>query len=155
MRLNFAGKPGDIWYVFIAISAAIWVGQIPYCSLVTIPLSWILGIEVLGFCANVRSQDGRLKLLFEGGYWNYIGWNLLLIVSFVTIIGWAWVLKFMMQWICQNVRGTTRFEFRATGLSILWRMLVLTLLSAFVIPIPWVLRWYMSWWISQVSVIVG
>jgi hypothetical protein len=155
MRLNFAGKPGDIWYIFIAVSAAAWVGQIRYWGLVTLPLSWILGVQVLKwFCANLRSADGRLKLSFEGGYWKYIGWNLLLIVSFVTIIGWAWVVKFMMQWICQNVRGTTRFEFTATGLSILGRTLGVVLASIFVIPIPWVLRWYTSWLISQVSVIV-
>jgi hypothetical protein len=156
MRLNFAGKPADIWYIFIAISAAAWIGQIPYCIFVTLPLSWILGVQVLKwFCANVGSEDGRLKLSFEGGYWKYIGWNLLLTVSFVTIIGWAWVVKFMMQWICQNVRGSTRFDFTATGLSILGRTLVLVLASAVVIPIPWVLRWYTSWMISQVSVVVG
>jgi hypothetical protein len=63
-------------------------------------------------------------------------------------------MKFMMQWICQNVRGTTRFEFTATGLSILGRTLGVVLASIFVIPIPWVLRWYTSWLISQVSVIV-
>jgi hypothetical protein len=155
-RLNFAGKPGDIWYIFIAISVAAWVGQISHFGFVTLPLSWILGVQVLKwFCANLRSEDGRLKLSFEGGYWNYIGWNLLLIVSFVTIIGWAWVMKFMMQWICQNVRGTAGFEFTATGLSILWRTAVFVLASIFVIPIPWVSRWYTSWLISQLSVVAG
>ena len=76
-----------------------------------------------------------------------------MIVSFVTIIGWAWVIKFTMQWICRNVRGTARFEFTATGLSVLWRTLVFALLSALVIPIPWILRWYTTWYISQVSVV--
>jgi hypothetical protein len=151
--LKFAGKPGDIWYVFIAWGASIWLGQLKYGQLVTIPLAWIFAVLLLRwFCANVSTQDGRLKLSFEGGYLPYIGWNLLLVLSALTIIGWAWVMKLMMQWICRNVRGTAQFEFTATGLAILWRTLVLVLVSILVIPIPWMIRWYMRWMISQVSV---
>jgi hypothetical protein len=40
MRLNFAEKPGDIWYIFIAISAA--------------ALSWILGVHVIFVGRNPR-----------------------------------------------------------------------------------------------------
>ena len=159
--LKFAGKPGDIWYVFIAWSIAMWLGQFPYDpdqahygGLVAIPLSWFLGILFLKWvCANVSTEDGSLKIAFVGGYLSFIGWNLLLILSAITIIGWAWVMKFMIQWICRNVRGTTGFEFTATGLSILWRTLVFVLLSVLIIPIPWMMRWYASWMISQVSVV--
>jgi hypothetical protein len=160
-RLTFAGTPGDIWYVFIAWSVAIWIGQFPYGDagqfhygeLVTIPLSWILGVLFLRWiCAKVGTEDGSLRLAFEGRYLPYIGWNLLLMVSFITIIGWAWVVKFMMQWICRNVRGTAGFEFNATGLSILWRTLVFVLLCVLIIPIPWMMQWYTRWMISQVSV---
>jgi hypothetical protein len=153
-RLTFAGQPGDIWYVFIAWSLSIWAGQIDYANLAIIPLSWILAVLLLKwFCAKVGTQDGSLRLSFEGGYLPYIGWNLLLIVSVMTIIGWAWVMKFMMQWICRNVRGTTGFAFTATGLSILWRTLVFVLLSVLIIPIPWMMRWYASWMISQLLVV--
>jgi hypothetical protein len=103
-------------------------------------------------CANVTTEDGSMKLTFEGGYLPYIGWNILLALSFITIIGWAWVAKFMAQWVCRNVRGTAAFEFNATGLSILWRTLVTGLLSILIIPIPWMMRWYTEWMISQVSV---
>jgi hypothetical protein len=51
------------------------------------------------------------------------------------------------------VRGTAEFEFTATGLSILWRTLVAVLLSILIIPIPWIMRWYTRWMISQVSVV--
>jgi hypothetical protein len=161
-RLRFAGKTGDIWYVFIAWSVIFWVGQIriphdsqvPYGSLIAMPLSCILFIRLLKWiCANVSTDDGSLKLSFEGGYWTYLGWNLLVAISLITIIGWAWVSKFMMQWICRNVRGTAGFEFTATGLSILWRTLVLVLVSILLIPIPWMMRWYANWMISQVSVV--
>ena len=160
--LKFAGQPGDIWYVFILWSIAIWIGQFPYGGadqfhygeLVAVPLMWILGVLLLKWiCSKVGTEDGSLSLSFEGGYLPYIGWNILLGLSFITIIGWAWVAKFMMQWICRNVRGTAEFDFTATGLSILWRTLVAVLLTILIIPIPWVMRWYAQWMISQVSVV--
>jgi hypothetical protein len=151
--LSFAGKPGDIWYVFVGIGALAWMGEIHYIGLLAFLLSCALGVMVMKwFCANLRSADGRLQLSFEGGYWTYIGWQLLLVLSFITIIGWAWVLKFMMQWVCKNVRGAPGFEFTATGLALLWRSLAFVLLCVFVIPIPWALRWYASWYVSQISV---
>jgi hypothetical protein len=158
-RLTFTGKPGDIWYVFILWAVSIWVGQIrndkvAVLELVAIPVSWILGAMLIRWvCAKVSTEDGSLRLSFEGGYLGFIGWNLLLMVSVITIIGWAWVMKFMMQWICRNVRGTAGFEFTATGLSILWRTLVVVLLSILIIPIPWMMQWYTRWMISQVSVV--
>jgi hypothetical protein len=153
-RLAFGGQPGDIWYVFVAWSICVWVGELKHAHYVVIPVTWILGVLLLKwFCAHVSTQDGSLKLSFEGGYLPYIGWNLLLMVSVITIIGWAWVMKFMMQWICRNVRGTASFEFTATGLEILWRTLVVVLLSILIIPIPWMMQWYTRWMISQVSVV--
>lgn len=160
-RLKFAGQPGDIWYAFIAFSVLTWLhpsldrsGLPQAFGLALMLASWALMVLILKwFCTNVRSEDGRLSLSFEGGYWAYIGWNILLIVSFVTIVGWAWVTKYMVQWICRNVRGTLSFDFTATGWEILWRTLVFLLASMLVIPIPWMIRWYADWMISQISVI--
>jgi hypothetical protein len=160
--LTFSGKPGDIWWVFVLWGIAIWIGQVPfgdpdqihYGELISIPVSWILGVVLLKWvCANATTEDGSLKLTFEGGYLPYIGWNILLALSVITIIGWAWVAKFMMRWICRNVRGTVGFDFTATGLAILWRTLVAVLLTVLIIPIPWVMRWLTRWMISQVSVV--
>jgi hypothetical protein len=87
-RLKFAGKPGDIWYVFIAWSILIWVGALQHAEYVTVPLSWILAVLLLRWiCANVSVEDGSLRLAFEGGFLPYIGWNLLFIVSFITRLG--------------------------------------------------------------------
>ncbi len=159
-RLEFTGRPADIWYVFMGVSAVSWLHGIidrhhlpGYLGLVVMLVTWTLVILIYKwFCANLKSEDGRLSLSFQGGYWPYIGWNILLIVSFVTIIGWAWVVKFMTQWICRNVRGTASFDFTATGLDILWRTIVFALVSMLVIPIPWMARWYTNWLISQITV---
>jgi GYF domain 2 len=153
--LTFSGTPGDIWYVFAGWGALMWIGQLKdgRYELLTIPVSWILGVLLLKwFCAHASTADGRLKLSFEGGYLPYIGWNILVALSALTIIGWAWVLKYQLRWICRNVRGTAEFAFTGTGLAILWRTLVVVLLSILIIPIPWMMRWYMRWILSQVAV---
>jgi hypothetical protein len=154
-RLAFAGQAGDIWLVFIGIALLSLVGIfVPFGDLVAIPASWSLSVLVIRwFCAKLGSEDGSVKLAFTGRFWNYIGWNVLVYLSFITIIGWAWVFRFKMRWISQNVSGTVRFEFRGTGLAILWRTLVLALLGIFIIPIPWLLRWYMAWFISQLHAV--
>jgi hypothetical protein len=152
-RLTFSGQAGDIWLVFVGVSILGMAGLvIPFGNLLAMPFSWALTVLIIRwFCAKLGSEDGFVKLAFNGGVWNYLGWSLLLNLSFFTIIGWAWVLRLMMRWICQNVSGTVRFDFHGTGSAILGRTVLLGLLSIFIIPIPWVTRWYMVWFISQIK----
>jgi GYF domain 2 len=151
-RLTFAGKAGDIWYVFIGIGLLGLLGQFfQGAVLITLPLTFCLNYLVFRWlCDKVGSEDGSVKLAFTGGFWGYLGWNLLVFVSFLTIIGWAWVLKFFLRWICRNISGTVNFDFVGTGWGILWRTVVTGLASIFLIPIPWVLRWLTAWFIGQV-----
>ena len=74
-------------------------------------------------------------------------------VSVLTIVGWAWVLKYMIRWMCRNVRGTAAFDFTAPALAILWRTVAAGLLSCLIIPIPWVHRWLANWFISQIVMV--
>lgn len=150
-RLTFAGKPGDIWYVFIGIPLVFLLGLIPFAGLLTLPL--VCFLNYLVFCwivQKVGTEDGSMKLEFTGGFWGYFGWFLLMILSFITIIGWAWVAKFFIRWLCRNVSGTTNFDFVGTGWGILWRYFVFSLVASLLIPIPWLLRWFTAWLISQV-----
>jgi len=78
----------------------------------------------------------------------------LMMISFITIIGWAWVITAWMRWNCRNVAGTHREAvFTATGLEMLWRSVVLAFACAFIIPIPWMLGWYARWYTSKVSLV--
>ena len=151
-RLTFAGQPLDIWYIFIGLAVLGLAGQfLPAALLVTLPLSFVLTALVLRWvCDKVGSEDGSVRLAFTGSILGYVGWNLLMMLSVITIIGWAWVMAYMLRWVCRNVSGTEAFEFVGSGLSILWRTIVFALASAFLIPIPWMLRWYAVWFISQV-----
>ncbi len=100
--------------------------------------------------ANIASNGQPLGLSFSGTVWAYIGYNLLLAISFITIIGWAWVYSAQARWSCRNVQGTRRaVAFNGTGLEILWRLIVVSLVSSLIIPIPWMFRWMMRWMLSQ------
>lgn len=94
-----------------------------------------------------------MGLRFGGNVLSYIGWMLLFDISFITIIGWAWVASAWMRWIARNIEGTpgpVRFE--GTGLEFLWRTFVVALGCLFLLPIPWVIHWYTRWYASRFSV---
>ena len=38
-----------------------------------------------------RSNGQPLRLAFDGSVWAYVGWGILAVISFITIVGWAWV----------------------------------------------------------------
>jgi len=155
-RLRFSGQPGHIWYVFIALAVLGWLHNTHHAGVTAavILVTALLTVPVIRwFCAKLRTEDGALQLSFDGETLAYLGWSTLFLVSLVTIIGWAWVIKAMMQWICRSVSGTVGFAFTASGPAILGRTLLLILLCALILPIPWATRWYADWFASQFSVV--
>ncbi len=156
-RFTFSGQPGDIWLVFVGIAILGTYGRfIPGIGFLLSLGSIALTVLVFRwFCAHLGTEDGTTKLTFEGGIWAYIGWILLLIISFISIIGWAWVGKAMFRWLCRNVKGTLAFDFTGTGGAILWRSLVAGMACMFIIPIPWMMRWFAAWFVSQIQVSPG
>jgi hypothetical protein len=157
-RPNFAftGQPGDIWYVFVVTGLMYYVGAYDNAlQLIVIPvsafLSWIL---VRWLAGNLSSNGQRLPIAFDGSVVTFIGWQLLMYVSFITIIGWAWVITAWMRWICRNISGTRReVLFNGTGLEVLWRTILVVIGCAFIIPIPWVMGWYARWYVSQFALV--
>lgn len=151
-NLTFTGQVGDIWWVFVLLSLLSLIGGYdPTFQILTIVLQAVLSWMVLRWVVgNLASNGQKIPLAFDGSVWGYLGWNLLLIVSFISIIGWAWVVTAWTRWICNNITGTRRaILFNGTGLQVLWRTVVLALLCSLIIPIPWMIRWYMRWYISQ------
>jgi len=158
-RPNFAftGQVGDIWYIFIAMGVMTWLGSIDLNNLqyLSIPIQAVLSWMVVRWVASSLSSNGQpLPTDFEGSAVGYVGWTLLMYVSVITIVGWAWVVTAWMRWMCRNVSGTHReIAFNATGLEVLWRTVLFVLGCALVIPIPWVLRWYTGWYVSQFALL--
>jgi hypothetical protein len=155
--LAFTGKPRDIWYVFVILALCPYADLtgVPGLSLILIPvevcLSWMI---VRWIVANISSEGRQLPLTFEGSGLVYFGWHVLFGLSFITIIGWAWVTAAWMRWMCSNIAGTRRdVVFNASGWQVLWRTVVFSLCMILIIPIPWILRWFASWYVSQFAVV--
>ena len=99
---------------------------------------------------NLVVDGQKLPISFNGSAIGYIGLDVLMYVSVITIIGWAWVLAAWMRWNCRNIDGTQReMIFNGSGLEILWRTIVFVIGCFLIIPIPWVMRWYTGWYTSQ------
>lgn len=157
-NLSFTGSAMALlpWYVgaiVLAIALASagidWLNNLMF--VVQIILYWLL---IKWMVANIASNDQPLGLSFSGTIWAFIGWNLLLGISLLTIIGWAWVYVAQIRWFCRNIQGTRRaVVFKGSGLELLWRSIVAFIGFAFVIPIPWVYRWMMRWLASQTELV--
>ena len=129
------------WATFVHLIAFIGQGYLSWMI-----LRWIAG--------NLSSNGQPLPISFNGSALTYIGWHVLLFISAITIVGWAWVAVAQMRWICRNIGGTQReVMFNATGLEMLWRTLVFVIACMFIIPIPWMMRWYVQWAISQFELV--
>jgi hypothetical protein len=155
-NLAFNGNVADLWWVFVLMGLLNYVSVYDNrAQLVVVLVEAFLGWMVLRWIIGNLSSNGQaLPIAFNGSVWVYIGWQLLLIVSFITLIGWAWVVTAWMRWICRNISGTRReVVFNASGLEMLWRTIVFAIASSFIIPIPWMLRWYARWYVSQFGLV--
>jgi hypothetical protein len=153
-RASFTGKPGDIWYILILNALCGYIGLIHQgLQLLAIPLSALFSWLILRWVVNNIVWDGRTQpLTFTGGYLPMLGWMVLLPLSVITIVGWAWVTTAWMRWTCGHVEGGSRhLYFIATGWGYLWRTFVMVFACAFIIPIPWIVHWYTRWIVSQVA----
>jgi hypothetical protein len=154
-NLTFTGSASTVaaWYfgfIVLAIAVALtgvrWLDNL--MSIVQFALYWLL---IRWLVANLASGGQPLGLSFSGSFWAYLGWNILVVLAIITIIGWAWVQVAQLRWLCRNIQGARReVVFIGTGLEFLWRSIVAVLACLFIIPIPWMYRWMMRWLASQI-----
>jgi hypothetical protein len=162
-NLGFSGQPLDIWYVFVGLGLLGLLGLAPYAGFDPGSIARLITMVAVAFgawmiicwLASHLTSDGQpLPISFKGSPLIYVGWYIGLLVSAITIIGWAWVMTAWMRWICANFEGTRReVIFTASGLEVLWRTIVFTIGCGFLIPIPWVLAWYTRWFVSQFALV--
>lgn len=160
LPLSFAGKAREIWLVALLLSLVPWLEEIasgrqvehPLLLLACLFVDCLLSFFLLRWLVSrIALPGGRLAFVFTGGFWPFLGWNLLLGLSCLTIIGWAWVLKGAWRWTCRHIEGDYAWSFAAGGWAILWRSLVCGFLCLLIIPIPWVGRWYLAWLIGEIE----
>jgi hypothetical protein len=154
--VSFAGKPEDIWWVFILYALCSLTGFVHSAvPLLLIPVTMLLALLITRwFFANIVWDGQQAQLRFTGGYWPLLGWTLLGIVSVLSIIGWAWVATAWTRWMCRHVEGSSReLVFTGSGWGYLWRTLVVVFTAIFLIPIPWTMRWFTRWLVSHCALV--
>jgi hypothetical protein len=153
-NLSFEGNAMTIatWFFgFVVLAILVGLTGVKLLSnllfLVEIALYWLFA---KWFVANLSSNGQPLGLRFTGSPWGFIGYSLLAAIAIVTIVGWAWVYVAQLRWMCRHIEGARReIVFNATGLEFLWRSIVTALACVFIIPIPWMYRWFAGWVASQ------
>jgi hypothetical protein len=162
-NLAFTGRATTLLWYFAGIVAVVAVAVIlaglgvpqtafnVVSGLFQLLLYWLL---IRWVVANISSDGQPLGLKFSGSFAAYIGWNILTFLSVLTIIGWAWVYTAQLRWLARNIQGARReVVFNGSGLEFLWRAIVTALAYVFIIPIPWVTRWFMRWQASQFALV--
>ena len=86
-NFEFTGQVGDIWWAFVAMALLSLVGAYDSTfQLITLILQAVLSWFVLRWAvSNLASNGQKVPLSFDGSIWAYIGWQLLLVISFITI----------------------------------------------------------------------
>ena len=73
--------------------------------------------------AGIR-LSGYPDLRFTGQYPRLLSWFLLIGLSVLTFVGWAWVGTAFLRWFASKIEGAgVRFEFVGSGWGLLWRLL--------------------------------
>lgn len=168
-RFRFTGGPGGVWYITIglglllllpaaatqapALAGADPVLLVPLLVVINI-IDWCLGFALVHwFVAGVQSDDRRMSPEFGGSLLAFMGWQILAVLSLFTVIGWAWVAKGYVRWLCRSIQGNAAFDFTGSGFALLWRTLVFVVLCPLILPIPWMLRWFVTWFASRITVV--
>ena len=153
-RVEFHGRGSQIWGYPILNAAVQFLGVIPLVGAV---IAWLVGIRIQlaiwrWFFGEVRLSSPNTNMEFTGEYWPFVGWSLLLILSFITVVGWAWVAAAYLRWIYRNINmGRNQVVFWGTPSEILWRGIVTVLVSIFIITMPWMAVWYIKWFVGNTT----
>ena len=153
LNLAFTGRLIDLmWFYALVVLfiVATWTQYQLLNLAVTVAEFVLYFLLIKWFVANLSSNGQPLGLRFTGSPWGFIGYSLLAGIAILTIVGWAWVYVAQIRWMCRHIEGTRReVVFNATGLEFLWRSLVMVVTCVFIIPIPWMYRWFTRWLASQ------
>jgi GYF domain 2 len=185
-NLVFTGRAVELmwFYAFVILNiGAAWSGS-AWLNLALFIIQFLLfWLLVKWFLAHLSSNGQPLGLSFDGSFWGFLGWSLLASLSFLTIIGWAWVYVAQINWMCRHIGGTRRdVVFNGTGLELLWRTFAIVLgfagaaviagIFASLLPgflknivgfalfvlfavgaLPWAYRWQLRWLVSQIALV--
>jgi len=152
---DFSGRGSEIlgWWILWMLAGGRWhVGSAALEVTLNLVGLWATVHILRWFVSHVDFNTGR-KLAFTGGFAELLGWEILLALSVLTVIGWAWVMAAMYGWLARNIRGDgVALRFHGMGPQVLWRTLATILFSIPVITIPWAWLWYVRWLVSSTTI---
>jgi hypothetical protein len=151
---DFSGSGIEIlgWWVIWVLAGRRWgLGSVEDVALNLIGL-WATVNVLRWFVSHVTFSAGR-RLSFSGGFAELLGWEILLALSVLTVIGWAWAMAAIYRWLARNVRGDgVALHFHGEGHQVLWRTLAAILFSLPIITIPWAWLWYVRWLVRSATI---
>jgi hypothetical protein len=157
---EFRGTGGEVvvWHVilFLAVSGQAALGG----PVALYGLTFVLGVGVAlmllkWMVYNLRLTPGP-QLTFTGSFAGLLGWSAALLLSLLTVVGWAWVAVTALQWAARNVKGEgIALEIRVTPVEFLRRGLATALGSLLIVTIPFLALWFTRWLIANVVLIRG
>lgn len=161
--VDFSGQPGQVWVLFAVTMFLSYLPQLGnladegrgdaavfVLSLLLMPLTAAVGLAILRWMVgHIRLQNGP-ELSFAGRYGGYLGWTVLVFVSWFTIIGWPFALTGFTRWLCGNIEADDLIvSFEGSGLDLLWRGFLALVLCIPVVTVPWVMTWLMRWFVRN------
>jgi len=162
-RFVFRGNPEKIagWYfaamvvAIIAFAAGFGRNEITATRVMLGFAEVVLGVLIGWMTVKWVIEGFELStgetFTFTGSIWSYLGRTILVGLSFITIIGWAWAVVLLYQWIVsQAINNRVAIQFRATGLEFLWRTIVFVLGSCLIVTIPFLMLWQFRWIVSNI-----
>ncbi|KHK03176.1 hypothetical protein [Desulfovibrio sp. TomC] len=167
-RAEFTGRAGQVWVLmaglaFLAYLPSLATAGLPKSgrtgfiqlalSLVLFPLDAALKLPIYRwFIENIRLTPGG-RPRFTATYAGYVGWLSLLLLSLVTVVGWAWAAVAMQRWFCRHIESEAYVvSFTGTGWGLLWRSLFWLVGMVLLLPLPWVFRSIYGWWAGNLVV---
>ena len=137
--------------IALAVTRAPKLLYVPFAIAISflIPMVHLL---ILRWIASRLVLTAGPTLRFDGSYWGYFGYQVLLSIVSPTVIGWAWVLAPYYRWLADHTRGEgIRVRCGAGGWDILWRTAAASIGSVPLVTIPWMCVWYARWLVSCIS----
>jgi hypothetical protein len=174
-RFSFHGAIGDLYAFFFAFAALGVVDQVMETwlesfgpedergfAIAMIALSFALATQAIAAtinllwlkwqCESIGATSG-VRIACVAPTAGFVVRYLLMIVSAVTIIGWAWVAVWFARWVARHLESEGRaIHFRGTGLQLLWRTVCMVLGSLPIVSIPWTIAWMYRWGFSQIEI---
>jgi hypothetical protein len=151
--ISFEGKGEEIWGTYAGYTLCQYATYIPFIGLIFAFLIYLCELYIMKWFYSRVKIGNDMDMDFKGGYWGLVGYSILIGLSFITIIGWAWVAIEYINWIFRNVESRNYvLRFTGTGGEYLWRSIVYLLASILIIPIPWMQAWFIGWFISKIEI---